>query len=55
MIYNFCVFIKKTLRVDMYLSALFPLFSRSYVQKLIDKENVQVNEKTISKNIKIKN
>jgi len=39
----------------MYLSALFNDFSRSYIQKLIDKWDVKVNEKTISKNLKISN
>jgi len=36
--YNFCVlFEEKSKRVDMYLSALFNDFSRSYIQKMIDK------------------
>jgi len=39
----------------MYLSALFNDFSRSYIQKLIDKWDVKVNSKTISKNLKIDN
>jgi hypothetical protein len=34
--YRFSVFIEKSIRVDMYLSALFKDFSRSYIQKLID-------------------
>jgi hypothetical protein len=34
--YNFCVLSEKKIRVDMYLSALFKDFSRSYIQKLID-------------------
>jgi 23S rRNA pseudouridine1911/1915/1917 synthase len=55
MSYNFCVLIEKTLRVDMYLSALFSVLSRSYIQKLIDKEQVKINGKSISKNVKIKN
>jgi hypothetical protein len=37
MIYKFCAFLEKPKRVDMYLSALFEEFSRSYIQKLIDK------------------
>ncbi len=51
--YNFCVLSEKKVRVDIYLSALFSLFSRSYIQKMIDKWQVLVNWKTISKNIKI--
>lgn len=39
----------------MYLSTLFSDFSRSYVQKLIDRWQVKVNWKTFSKNLKIKN
>ena len=39
----------------MYLSALFSDYSRSYIQKLIDKEKVKINGKTISKNLKINN
>ncbi len=54
--YNFCVVIEeKNKRVDMYLSALFNDFSRSYIQKMIDKWNVSVNSEIISKNLKIKN
>ena len=52
---NFCTLIEKNQRVDMYLSALFNDFSRSYVQKLIDRWQVTVNGKTFSKNFKIKN
>jgi len=37
MIIKFCVFSEKKLRVDIYLSALFSDFSRSYIQKIIDK------------------
>lgn len=37
----------------MYLATLFPDFSRSYLQKLIDKGNVKVNTHSISKNIKV--
>jgi len=39
----------------MYLSALFNDFSRSYIQKMIDRWQVSVNWKNISKNLKIKN
>ncbi|NDK07674.1 RluA family pseudouridine synthase [Candidatus Gracilibacteria bacterium] len=39
----------------MYLSTLFNDFSRSYIQKIIDKGNVLINGKEINKNIKIKN
>ena len=52
---NFCTLIEKKQRVDMYLSALFNDFSRSYVQKLIDRWQIKVNGKTFSKNLKIKN
>jgi len=55
MIYKFCVLIEKQKRVDMYLSALFNDFSRSYIQKMIDRWQVSVNNKKISKNLKIKN
>ena len=55
MIYKFCVITEKQKRVDMYLSALFSDFSRSYIQKMIDREQVSVNWKIISKNLKIKN
>ncbi len=53
MIYRFSTNIVKTQRVDIYLSALFQQFSRSYVQKLIDSWNVEVNGKKIAKNLKI--
>ncbi len=53
--YNFCVLSEKKVRVDMYLSTLFKDFSRSYIQRLIDREQVLVNWKNISKNIKINN
>lgn len=53
--YNFCVILtEKTKRVDMYLSALFSEFSRSYIQKMIDKGQVSLNGESISKNLKIK-
>ena len=52
---KFCTLIENKKRVDMYLSALFNDFSRSYIQKLIDKWDVKVNSKTISKNLKIDN
>lgn len=55
MIYSFCVFIDWIKRVDIYLSALFSNFSRSYIQKMIDKWQVEINWKTIIKNTKIKN
>ncbi len=45
----------KKQRVDIFLSALFPDFSRSYIQKMIDKSQVQVNSKIVNKNIKIDN
>jgi len=53
--YKFCTLIENQKRVDMYLSALFNDFSRSYIQKMIDRWQVTVNGKKISKNLKIKN
>ena len=55
MLIKFCVYTDKPIRVDMYLSTLFIDFSRSYIQKIIDREQVLLNGKTINKNIKIKN
>jgi len=55
MSYIFCVLIEKNIRVDMYLSTLFSDFSRSYIQKIIDRWQIKVNWKEINKNIKIKN
>lgn len=55
MIYNFCALIEKPQRVDMYLSTLFNDFSRSYIQKMIDRWNVSINWENITKNLKIKN
>ena len=55
MIYEFCVLTDKKVRVDMYLSALFNDFSRSYIQKIIDAWQVSVNWKKINKNLKIEN
>ncbi len=51
--YNFCVLCDKPIRVDIYLSTLFIDFSRSYIQKIIDRWYVKVNNKEINKNIKI--
>lgn len=51
--YHFCVNIEKKQRVDMYISALFPQISRSYVQKLIDTGCVLVNGENIKKNLKL--
>jgi len=53
--YNFCVLSDKQIRVDIYLSTLFSDFSRSFVQKIIDRWQVKVNNKDINKNIKINN
>ncbi len=53
--YSFCVYLDKPQRVDMYLSTLFQDFSRSFIQKIIDKWQVKVNWNEIKKNIKIKN
>jgi 23S rRNA-/tRNA-specific pseudouridylate synthase len=44
MVINFCVFVEEDkVRVDMYLATLFPLFSRSYIQKLLKEKQVLVN------------
>jgi len=51
--YKFSTFIEKPQRVDIYLSALFSEFSRSYVQKMIDSWQVTVNDNCVAKNIKI--
>ncbi len=51
--FEFCVILERKQRVDMYLSALFDDFSRSYIQKLIDNWKVCVNDKQCKKNIKI--
>jgi len=53
--YKFSVFLDKPQRVDIYVSALFQDFSRSYVQKMIDKGQLRVNNKILNKNLKIKN
>lgn len=53
--YYFSVYIEKAIRVDMYLSTLFPLYSRSYIQKMIDKNQLEVNGTIVNKNLKIKN
>jgi len=53
--YNFCTFIEKKIRVDMYLSTLFSDFSRSYIQKMIDNWQLSVNGNVLKKNTKILN
>ncbi len=53
MIIHFCAYITDKQRVDMYLSTLLSDFSRSYIQKIIDNWEVSVNNKIISKNLKI--
>ena len=50
---HFSVFIKDSKRVDMYLSALFSDFSRSYIQKIIDNGQLKINWKELKKNKKI--
>lgn len=55
MIIEFCVINIDKKRVDIYLSALFSHFSRSYIQKIIDNWQVFVNWYQIKKNVKIKN
>lgn len=52
---RFCTLIEDKKRIDMYLAALFEDYSRSYIQKIIDKWEVSINWKVISKNLKIKN
>lgn len=52
---RFCTLIEDKKRIDMYLAALFEDYSRSYIQKIIDKWEVSINWKIISKNLKIKN
>ncbi len=52
--YSFCVYSDNKVRVDMYLSALFKDFSRSYIQNIIDKWQIKVNWEIVTKNIKIK-
>ena len=51
--YHFSTLIEKPQRVDIYLSTLFSEFSRSYIQKMIDNEQVTINTQSISKNLKI--
>lgn len=41
-------------RIDKYLSVVFPDLSRSFIQKAIDCGNVSVNGKTVAKNYKLK-
>jgi 23S rRNA pseudouridine1911/1915/1917 synthase len=52
---EFSVFIDKreTRRVDLFLSTLFPDKSRSYIQKLLQNEDVFVRGEAIKKNTKI--
>lgn len=55
MIYHFCTYLQKKERVDIYLSAILTDFSRSYVQKIIDRGNLKINWKIVTKNLKIDN
>ena len=41
-------------RIDKYLSVVFPDLSRSFIQKAIDCGNVSVNGKSVAKNYKLK-
>lgn len=50
---HFCTCIPKPMRVDIYISALFLEFSRSYIQKCIDEGDITVNGLKIKKNLKI--
>lgn len=43
------------LRLDVYLTQKFPDFSRSYVQKLIEEENVKINGKIKKSNYRLSN
>lgn len=53
--FHFCVYKQFPTRVDLYLSTLFSDFSRSFVQKMIDRGMVKINGQNITKNTKIKN
>lgn len=53
--YHFTAYINKKTRIDMYLSEVFFSFSRSYIQKTIDKWFVKVNGEVLNKNKKIEN
>lgn len=53
--FHFCVYKEFPTRVDLYLSTLFSDFSRSFVQKMIDRWMVKINGQEITKNTKIKN
>lgn len=41
-------------RLDRYLSQLFPDFTRSFLQKLIEEGNVEIGERAVPKNTKIR-
>ncbi|MDD2565749.1 MAG: RluA family pseudouridine synthase [Candidatus Gracilibacteria bacterium] len=53
---SFCalLFEKEIRRVDMYVSALFKDKSRTYIQRLIEKECIMINNKIASKNDKVR-
>lgn len=53
--YHFCTFLPYPQRVDIYLSALFwDEYSRSYIQKMMAREFIQINGKKITKHVKVK-
>lgn len=53
--YEFCTYLPYPQRVDIYLSALFwDEYSRSYIQKMMSREFIKVNGKTITKHVKVK-
>lgn len=50
---RFCTYIWGKQRIDMYLALVFFEFSRSYIQKLIERWLVTVNGVVVNKNLKI--
>jgi 23S rRNA pseudouridine1911/1915/1917 synthase len=50
---RFCTYIPNKQRIDIYLSCLLGDFSRSYIQKLIERGLVTVNGTVVTKNLKI--
>lgn len=53
--YHFSVYTNKKTRIDLFLSEIFFDFSRSFIQKIIDKWFVKVNWIILNKNKKISN
>jgi len=50
---NFCVLSKWKNRIDIFLTNIFSDYSRSYIQKIIDRWDVKLNWISINKNLKI--